>query len=284
VFELDHIAFAVADVESLRADWSALGFTPTAVGVCRWALREHGHQARATSIVFERGYLDLVEVQDEAWEQKLRTSPMYRRGVAPSGIVLASRAADPLEKSHRALAARGVAVGAPYGIERELLGAVPDSIRYEIFALREPCLPFAVIEDGAPGAMRVEQWLRHPNAASGVRRCHLLVPSLSAWVERSERVFGVRADAVLGLDLGATRLVAHEEPGDPYLGAVAKLMPRDERARLLAVELTVADMAAVRRELERSRVPAIEVDGGMGVEPTAGYGCGILFTELHGAT
>jgi hypothetical protein len=204
---------------------------------------------------------------------------MYRRGIAPSGIVIASLASAPLEESYRALSARRIAVGKSYRIERELLGAVPASIRYEIFSLREPSLPFAVIEDGAPGAMRTEPWLRHPNTASGVRRCHLLVPSLSEWVERSERAFGVRADAVLGLDLGATRLVAHEEPGDPYLDAVSKLVPRDERTRLLAVELRVADMAAAQAALERSRVPAIEVDCGMGVEPTAGYGCGILFTD-----
>jgi len=276
VFGLDHIAFAVADLESTRADLRALGLTTTAVGVCRWTARGRSHRARAISVVFAAGYLDLVESAGAAWPEHLRASPLFRRGIAPSGVVLAS---ELLEESRVALSARGLAVGAPYEIDRELPGAVPAGIHYEIFPLREPSLPFAVIKDSAPGAMRTEEWLRHPSSATGVRRVHLLVPSLPEWRRHSELLFGSRAGATGTLDLGATGVVAHAEPTEPYLNAAAELLPRDGRTRLLAVELSVADATSVRTSLERSQVPAIDVDGGIGIEPSAGYGCGILFVS-----
>jgi hypothetical protein len=293
VFELDHIAFAVADLESARADLRALGLTATAVGVCRWTARGRSHRARAISVVFATGYLDLVESADAAWPDNLRASPLFRRGIAPSGIVLAS---ELLEESRAGLSARDLAVGASYEIDRELPGAVPAGIHYEIFPLREPSLPFAVIKDSAPGAMRTEAWLRHPSTATGVRRVHLLVPSLSEWRRGSELLFGARAGAAAALDpgasgtldlgatgtldLGATSVVAHAEPLGRYLKAAAELLPRDGRTRLLAIELSVADVTAVRTLLERSQVPAIDIDGGIGIEPSAGYGCGILFVSL----
>jgi len=123
MFELDHIAFAVADLESTRAELRALGLTTTAVGVCRWTARGRSHRARAISVVFAAGYLDLVESAGAAWPEHLRASPLFRRGIAPSGVVLAS---ELLEESRVALSARGLAVGAPYEIDRELPGACGD--------------------------------------------------------------------------------------------------------------------------------------------------------------
>ena len=64
---------------------------------------------------------------------------------------------------------------------RELPGAEPASIRYELLRLDDSVLPLAVIRDFAPRAMRRDAWLRHPNTASGVRCIHVRVPSLDAW-------------------------------------------------------------------------------------------------------
>src|SRR5690606_22878966 len=41
-------------------------------------------------------------------------------------------------------------------------------------------LPFALIADAAPQALRRAEWLAHPNGALGVAAVHLRVPSLSA--------------------------------------------------------------------------------------------------------
>jgi hypothetical protein len=274
VLELDHVAFGVADAEVIRAELERLGFTPTAAGVCRWSERGRPHESRATSVVFPRAYLDLIEIRDPAWEEALLSSPLHRRGIAPSGVVVSSAAA--LADARATFAARGVAVGRPYAIERALPGAVPPTIPYEIFPLREPGFPFSVIADGAPGAMRAAAWLSHPNTATGLKSVHLRVPSAERWLARAELVFGSSAPE---LDLGSATLAVHREPRDPYLAAVAELLPRDDRTRLLAVEVSVLDASPVRTILARSRIPAVELEGGIGVEPSAGFGCGIVFVE-----
>jgi hypothetical protein len=276
VLEFDHLPFGVADVEAIRADLETLGFTATATGVCRWALRERVHAARALSIVFERGYLDLVEIQDPVREARLRASPLYAKGIAPSGVVLACAS---VEESRAMLAAKGIAVGDSYEIVRELPAADPVEIRYQIFSLREANLPFAFIADSAPGAMRTERWLAHVNTATGIRCLHVRVPSLDAWLARSTALLGGAGPATTAeCNLLSTTLVVHEEPTDAFLAAVARFVPQD-RTALLAVEFSVTDLEATRTVLRRGRVRSFDLAGGIAVEPSAGYGCGLVFTD-----
>ena len=275
MLRFDHLPFGVANADAARDAFAALGLTATATGVCRWSQQGRPHEARAVSIVFPAGYLDLIEVAEPGWIEHLRGSALYARGIAPTGVVLGT---DALAECHATLSARGVAAGRPYEIVRELPGATPSRLRYEIFPLREPVLPFAIIEDGAPGAMRTPSWLRHPNAAIGVHRLHLRVPSLETWRSRSSLLLdgsGQRDE----IDLRTTRIVAHEESSDPYLRAVSALLPARERTSLLAVELVVEDLTATRAALARGAVPTIDVDGGIGVVPAAGFGCGFVFRE-----
>jgi hypothetical protein len=213
---------------------------------------------------------------DADWGAARRASEVYAKGIVPSGVVLSGA---PVEATRAALAAKGIGVGRPYAVQRELPGADPAEIGYEIVPLREPGFPLAFIADGAPGAMRRPEWLAHPNSATGVRSVHLRVPSLREWSARAALAFG---DAGSEIELGAASLVAHEEPRDPYLRAVSDLLPRDDRARLIAIELSVADVGAVRSRLERAGIATVErVSGrgvcGIGLEPAAGFGCGLMF-------
>jgi hypothetical protein len=276
VLEFDHLPFGVADVEAIRADLETLGFTATATGVCRWTLRARAHAARALSIVFERGYLDLVEIQDPVREERLRASPLYAKGSAPSGLVLACAS---VEESRAMLAAKGIAMSDSYEIVRELPGADPCEVRYQTFFLREANLPFAFIADSAPGAMRTERWLAHANTATAIRCLHVRVPSLDAWLARSAAVFGGGTGATTAeFNLLSTTLVIHEEPTDAFLAAVARFVPQD-RTALLAVEFSVADLDTTRTLLRRGQVRSFDLAGGIAVEPSAGYGCGLVFSD-----
>jgi hypothetical protein len=181
VLELDHLPFTVVDVDSASALLRRLGFEPTSTGVCRWSQNGQAYSARCASVVFGRGYVDLIEWRDADWERRLRASPVHHQGLAPSGVVLGTAS---LDAARARLTSSGVTTGAAYEIVRELPGAEPATIRYEIFPLNDPALPFAVIRDSAPRAMRTDAWIRHPNTASAVRCIHVRVPSLgtpSAW-------------------------------------------------------------------------------------------------------
>jgi hypothetical protein len=271
----------VADVESIRADWGRLGFAATATGICRWTLRGRSHAARASSVVFERAYLDLIEMPDYGWARHLEASPAYAKRIVPSGVVLAPAS---LERTRSALSARGIEVGELYEIVRELPGAEPPEIRYRIFSLREPDLPFSFIEDAAPGAMRTPAWLRHPNSATGIRCVHLRAPSSPRWLDRLALLFdGRSSQGAREVDLGTT-LLLHDDVRDPYLAELSALLPRREHASLLAIEISVVDLHAAREALHRSGVPASDLDGGIAVEPGAGYGCGIVFGDAHRPT
>jgi hypothetical protein len=250
----------VTHVGALGDALGALGFTPTDVGTCRWRLAGRAHQARALSVVFGGEYLDFIEIGALGWRDILRSSPVYARGMAPSGVVLSCGS---LDDARDALSARGLAGGSAYGIVRELAGADPARIDYEIFSLAAPFASLAVIRDGAPGALRRERWLRHPNGARGVRRVDLRVPSREVW-----------GPVVSELD---ARLFVHEEPLDGYLGAVSRLLPRGERAALLCVEVEVADLDLARRRLETSGVPFQARGDAIEIRPEAGYGCGWVF-------
>jgi hypothetical protein len=277
VLRFDHLAFGVASVDAAREAFAALGLTVTATGVCRWSGQGRSHEARAVSIVFSAGYLDLVELAEAGWDEHLRSSSLYAHGIAPTGVVLGTAA---LAECRVALSTRGVAVGRPYEIVRELPGATPSRMRYEMFPLREPALPFAVIADGSPDALRTAEWLRHPSSAVGVHSLHLRVPSLQTWRARSSLLLGESAERD-EVDLRTSRIVPHEEPSDPYLRAVSALLPARERTSLLAIELAVEDATAARAALTRGNVPTVDVDGGIGVDPSAGFGCGFVFREAR---
>jgi hypothetical protein len=278
VLQLDHLPLGVSDVDAIRGHLGRLGFTSTANGVCRWTLQERAHTARAISVVFRRGYLDLIEIRDPAWDQHLGSSQLYGNGIASSGVVLSSSS---VEESRMTLSAGGVGCDDLYTIHRELPGAHPPVIRYDIFSLRERGLPFAVIEDSAPAAMRTERWLRHPNSATGVRCVHLRVPALQPWLARLAVILGRKPDSNTSarIDLGAASLVVHEEPVDSYLSTVSRLLPQRDRATLLAIEFAVADMDATRSALEQGGIPSLPLSDGIGVEPSAGLGCGLVFAE-----
>jgi len=281
------------------------------------------YEARALSIVFEHAYLDLIEVEpgDPGWDDHLRSSAVYGKGIAPSGIVFSSRA---LGETRASLAARGVGVGEPYEIVRELRDARPPEIRYRIFSLRgqprgQPALPFAFLEDSAPEAMRTDAWLQHPNSATGIRCVHLRVPSLQAVrsplrtiagglaevdpaepadpaeiepadpveIEPADPADPVEIDPVdpadpVEVDLGPAALLLHETPRAPHLDEVSSLLPRRDRAALLAIEVAVADMEVARALLARNRIPTSLVAAGLAVAPAAGYGCGFVFVPKEG--
>lgn len=65
---VDHVAFGSRDHEEASAAFSVLGFTPSETCRCEWEIEGRQDAANAACIVFEREYLDIIEVTSPRWD------------------------------------------------------------------------------------------------------------------------------------------------------------------------------------------------------------------------
>jgi hypothetical protein len=278
---LDHVAFGALDVGALQRDLARLGFTTTAIGICRWTAGDQPQHARALSVVFEHGYLDFVENGSSQWTAFVQRSAVYGRGAAPSGVVLgAPSAAD----AYAQLSARGVPLRAPYSIVRELSGADPSRISYRIFAIdrRHMQLPFAIIEDSAPAAMRTPPWTAHRNSVRSIGVLHLHTPDLDRTVAELAAILpdaAIPDAAGSSYRIGSAILTLHEAPDDEFLGEVSAAVPAYAGPSLLALEFDATDLSAAQTCLRSSSVRFTVHRESLAVDPTEGFGCGILIRQ-----
>jgi hypothetical protein len=74
--ELDHLAFAVADVAATQQALCGLGFQTTALGACLWRDERGAQSARCVSVVFPAHYLDFIESPIENGKPRAQSSRM----------------------------------------------------------------------------------------------------------------------------------------------------------------------------------------------------------------
>jgi hypothetical protein len=274
---LDHVAFGSRDHEEASTSFSVLGFTPSETCRCEWEIAGRQDAATAVCIVFEREYLDIIEVSNLRWAKHLASSALYRRGFAPTGVVFAG--VDPKIAFGR-LAQQGAAPAEPYQITRRFYGDAPVEISYEFLALRSAGLPFGLIADAVPRALRREGWLAHPNGAFGIAGVHLRVSSLAgASAALREAPLSLTTDHSdgTGIRVGGPRLHIFQEPPSDYLAAVSALLPDLGRPCLLALEFRVSSLEATGKALRHRGVAFTEGGSSLLVEPHQGFGAGIIF-------
>lgn len=252
---LDHVAFGVLDSTSTSRSFEALGFAPGVPATCAWDDGSGPMAAFAVSVVLPNQYLDCVEIDHPAWTQHLKASRLYARGAAPSGIVLSGFSREEL---------RGR--GASYEIVRTLpLALEAETIHYEFRGEPDSGLPLGLIHDASPGALRRDDFTRHPNTATGVRCLHVRVPRIAAVAD--------------WLDPEALGIRLYETPTDAYLAEVCDALAVKGRPALLSIEFAVSDLGAARACLERSAVRFREASGRLQVVPAEGFGVGVQFVE-----
>jgi hypothetical protein len=277
MLSLDHVAFGSRDHEEASASFSALGFTPSETCRCEWEIAGRQDAADAVCIVFEREYLDIIEVSNLRWAQHLASSTLYRRGFAPTGLVFAG--VDPKLAFGR-LAQRERVPAEPYQITRRFSGDAPVEISYEFLPLRSTGLPFGLIADAVPRALRRAGWLAHPNGAFAVAGVHLRVPSIAgAGAVLREAPLSLATDPAdgTGIPVGGPRLHVFQDPPSDYLAAVSALLPDLGRACLLALEFRVSSLEATGKALRHRGVAFTESGLSLLVEPNQGFGAGIIF-------
>ena len=141
---LDHVAFAVHPLEDALARLRSLELSHTPTATAFWPRLDGPRHARTVSVMFDDGYLDIIEyAREDGAESELRAT----------GVVL--RATD-LGEVRSQLGACGVACGEQYLIARCFEGDEPDQ-QYEIFpigARHGGGLPLAVIRTDPAAPMR----------------------------------------------------------------------------------------------------------------------------------
>ncbi len=276
---LDHVAFGTSDLEEASAAFSALGFAPSGRSRCEWRIGGDEDAANAACIVFEREYLDLIEIADPRWSRRLASSPLHRRGFAPTGVVF--RGVDPGD-AYRRLAEEGTDSDDPYPIIRRFDDGAAEEVRYEFLPLRRSGLPFGLISDSAPHALRRSDWLSHPNGATAVVGVHLRVPSLAgavAALQAEPLSLATEHAADAGIPVGRPRLHVHEDVPRGYLASVSELLAEPGRPGLLALEFRVGSLATTEAILRDRGVAFAEIGSSLLIEPDQGFGCGIVFSQ-----
>jgi len=217
--------------------------------------------------VLSNEYLDLIDVSSEQWEAHLRSSAVYSRGLAPTGVVFSGP--DPS-------AASEYLQTKPYSITRNLRVDPPRAIHYEFLSLAGLRLPFGLIRDASPNTLRTASPRVHPNTALGISAIHLRVASVSeslAQIAREPLLLSSATPATVG----TSHLWLHEAPRDTYLARVLDLLPRANRPALLALEFSVRSLEAAADTLQARGVEFAASSGAVSVEPEQGFGTGIVF-------
>jgi len=278
VISLDHIAFGARDARAALVAYEQLGFVPGPESRCDWEIAGSPASAAAACIVFEHEYLDVVESSDPRWLAHLETSPLYGRGMAPTGLVLSGAwTSEAIEAAGRDPAGRSWS----HPIRRTLAATPANAIDYRFLSLRSTGLPLGIIADSRPEALRRPEWLAHPNTALGIERVHLRVPSVTASARTLQ-------DPPLGLATGGTgdaagttvttgtaRICLHEAPDEDYLRSVSGHLPRLDRPALLAVEFRVGSLDRAEAHLRHRGVEFARSDRALWVRPDQGFGIGV---------
>jgi len=269
LIQLDHIAFGIRSAASAAETLRALGFADGPFSSCAWEIAGEPYAADAVCCVFERTYLDLIEVSDAEWNAHLASSPVYSRGLAPTGVVLSG--VDPRAASEHL-------GGEPYWITRHLASDPPRAIGHEFLSLSSLKLPFGLVRDEAPGALRDVSPRAHPNTALGISAVHLRVASVAAVLARLERE-PLAIPSATPLAIGSTQIWLHEDPRSGYLARVASLLPQTRRPALLALDFPVTSLEAAADVLQTRGVAFAASDDAISIEPGQGFGTGIVFSR-----
>lgn len=268
---LDHVLVGVRDLEEARRTWQRLGFRPCPRG------RHIGWGTANYCLMFPDDYVELIGIVDaEKFVNDLDRFLAVREGL----LGLAIRG-DDLAAAAAGLRAAGWSAEGPRSLKRIL--ELPEGEVRPAFELlfpepaAVPDLKAFVCRHLTPELVWRDEWLAHPNGATGIRQLVSVVERPGDLALAYAALLGeeavAMADGELIVELGRCRL-RFVTPGLfeaqwPF-ETPAPAYPRPWAA---AMVLTVADRRATRIYLEATGLPlATGVEGALYVAPSAANG------------
>jgi hypothetical protein len=163
-----------------------------------------------------------------------------------------------------------------------LAAASPRPLGYRISSLdrASTCLPLSFLRDDEPQAMRIPNWLAHPNGAFSIARLELRVPDLETAVREADLVLPGARRGAASYHLGSTIATLVEVPRDAWTATIFDALSRPENTSLLALEFTVSNIARTARILTDGGVEFGRHRDRLLVDPSEGLGCGFAFAPV----
>ncbi len=276
---IDHVIVGVRDLETARRSWRRLGFALTPRG------RHIDQPTGNYCIMFPSDYIELLGIVGPADSpHRLGNFLAWRKGLMGVAFAPVGSTAE----AATALSRRGLHPSAPRPLAREI--ELPEGTALPRFSLvslpaeETPGLDSFLCDHLTPELMRREEWLDHPNGATGLMAVHILVENTASLLPAYDRLFGIAqvttTDAVAAVHVGRHRLV-FSTPDDfqtmhpgfdrdadfPLPGIIALELGIDRRER------TAAHLTA--RQVAFTEMP----DGSLAVPARAANGAILLFSE-----
>jgi hypothetical protein len=206
IIGIDHV-IVVRDLEAARERWRRLGFTLSPRG-------RHLEQPTGNyCIMFASDYIELLGIVDHKAAEGHRVGEFlaWREGLMGAALAPAGGA----DEVYTELCRRGLHPLEPRPLSR--LIELPEGTarpRFSLVALPPedtPGLDCFLCCHLTPDLMRREEWLKHPNGATGIDALHVVVDNPTALLPAYDRLFGIvgvtTTDAVAAVHVGRQRLV-----------------------------------------------------------------------------
>ncbi len=279
---IDHLIFAVRDLEATRSTFQALGFTVAPIA--------HHPFGTANAVVqFGGSYLELVSVVDPTLIPATRVGTFSfaafnrdflakREGMSMLALKSSDAAADRVD-----FEAHGLPVFEPLHFERMATGpdGVERPVSFSVTFTREPRLKeagFLTCQHHRPENFWQPEFQAHANGATGVASAVLVTRDPADFHAFLTWFSGKR-------DMMSTSLGVTFDTGD---GAIEILSPVGYEAwfgektepdprRFLACRIKVADLGKTRAALSADSIDFREIRGAVVVPPQAAHGVAIAF-------
>jgi len=201
---LDHLGAIVRDLAAGASRWERLGFTlsPPSRQSGRMPDRsDEGPWATANRCaIFERGYLELIGIVDEA-----AYNPWTRFLARFEGLHLLALRVENADAAYADLAKRTSTLNAPVQRARQLdVGGIEGTMRFRNIFSHDEAYPegrYIVLEHQTPGYLWQPRYLTHPNGALALESALICADDVHAQRARLETILGTRpsegADGVI---------------------------------------------------------------------------------------
>jgi hypothetical protein len=281
---IDHLIICVNDLAQAALSWRALGFTLTPTGV-------HPFGTSNRLALFTNNFLELLAVTDEAaipaaapGRFSFAAHNQNFLAAAEGMSMLAWHSTDAHADAAR-FKANDIVGYAPFDFGRDAV--LPDGatarVEFSLAFTTDPAMPgiafFTCQQRHPPNLFWKPDYQRHPNGVLRVVEVVMSAPEPAAHQNFLERITEGAAQLAPGrLTVG--------EPGDRVTvlspAEIARRLPglaADGLVRFCAARLTVADLDATKRELQRNGVDFQVIDGVLLIPPAASHGLALEFVE-----
>ncbi|HYM01687.1 MAG TPA: VOC family protein [Stellaceae bacterium] len=274
---IDHVLIAVRDLDRARLAWERLGFTLTPRG-------RHLQQGTGNyCIMFPGDYIELLGVVDPS-QGTGALGNMDDTGEGPHGLAFGTRSGD---DTAAALIRRGLHPGAPRDLARQL--ELPEGTvlpRFKLVTLlseETPGLSAFVCQHLTPELVRRPQWLKHANAAIGLRGVTVMVETTAALPDAYDKLFPASVnttDDVVTVHAGRHRIIFATPDDVSALYPEADIDFDQALPAIVAVTLRSHDLARTADHLTQWQVPYDEGAGAtITVPPKEATGTLLIFSR-----